>query len=169
MPENKGGGPLERKILSRRFLGIAVAAAGLAALAWPVASCGASVCGDAVFSPAYFWMWNGKLDADALCAQLEDMRAHGLRNVCIHPFPKGFRDWFPTEMDPGYMTEGYLDVYAKVVRRAGELRLRLRGGPRLGGCGNPARREESSRTDGILRSCQERLTSLAAGRGRFAS
>ena len=24
-------------------------------------------------------------------AQLEDMRAHGLRSVCIHPFPKGFR------------------------------------------------------------------------------
>ena len=54
--------------------------------------------GDPVFSPAYFWMWNGRLDADALCAQLEDMHAHGLRNVCIHPFPKGFRTWFPTEM-----------------------------------------------------------------------
>ena len=53
---------------------------------------------DPVFSPAYFWLWNGKLDVDALCAQLEDMRSHGLRNVCIHPFPKGFRDWFPTEM-----------------------------------------------------------------------
>ena len=60
--------------------------------------------GDAVFSPAYFWMWNGRLDAKELCAQLEDMHAHGLRNVCIHPFPKGFRDWFATEMEPDYLT-----------------------------------------------------------------
>ena len=77
--------------------------------------------GDAVFSPAYFWMWNGRLDAKELCSQLEDMHAHGLRNVCIHPFPKGFRDWFPTEMAPDYLTDGYLDVFTKVVRRAGEL------------------------------------------------
>jgi len=75
---------------------------------------------DPVFSPAYFWMWNGKLDAAKLCAQLEDMHAHGLRNVCIHPFPKGFRDWFPTEMAPDYLTDGYLDVFTKVIRRAGE-------------------------------------------------
>ena len=127
-----------------------MAAAGLAALAWPVASCGASVCGDAVFSPAYFWMWNGKLDADALCAQLEDMRAHGLRNVCIHPFPKGFRDWFPTEMDPGYMTEGYLDVYAKVVRRAGELGMHAYlydegGWPSGGACGLVASSDSEGR------------------------
>ena len=77
--------------------------------------------GDPVFSPAYFWVWNGRLDADALCAQLEDMHAHGLRNVCIHPLPKGFRTWFPTDMEPDYLTDGYFDAFAKVVRRAGEL------------------------------------------------
>ena len=96
--------------------------------------------GDAVFSPAYFWMWNGRLDAKELCAQLEDMHAHGLRNVCIHPFPKGFRDWFPTEMEPDYLTEGYLDVFAKVVRRAGELGMHAYlydegGWPSGGACG----------------------------------
>ena len=26
-----------------------------------------------VFSPAYFWCWNARLDEAALCAQLEDM------------------------------------------------------------------------------------------------
>ena len=36
---------------------------------------------DPLFSPAFFWMWNAPLDAAALCAQLEDMRAHGLRNA----------------------------------------------------------------------------------------
>ena len=95
---------------------------------------------DPVFSPAYFWMWNGKLDTDVLCAQLEDMHAHGLRNVCIHPFPKGFRDWFPTEMAPDYLTDGYLDVFTKVVRRAGELGMHAYlydegGWPSGGACG----------------------------------
>ena len=96
--------------------------------------------GDPVFSPAYFWLWNGKLDADTLCAQLGDMHAHGLRNVCIHPFPKGFRDRFPSEMDPDYMTDGYLDVFAKVMRRAGELGMHAYlydegGWPSGGACG----------------------------------
>ena len=95
---------------------------------------------DPRFSPAFFWMWNAPLDADALCAQLEDFHAHGMRNVCIHPFPKGFRDWFPTEMEPGYLTEGYLDAFAKVVRRAGELGMHAYlydegGWPSGGACG----------------------------------
>ncbi len=78
--------------------------------------------GDPVHSPAFFWLWNGRLDADALCAQLEDMCAHGLRNVCIHPFPKGFRPGVcPSEMEPDYLTGEYLGILAKVVRRAGEL------------------------------------------------
>ena len=96
--------------------------------------------GDPVFSPAFFWMWNAPLDADALCAQLDDFYAHGMRNICIHPFPKGFRDWFPTEMEPGYLTDGYLDVFAKVVRRAGELGMHAYlydegGWPSGGACG----------------------------------
>ena len=85
-------------------------------------------------------MWNAPLDAVALCAQLEDMHGHGMRNVCIHPFPKGFRDWFPTEMEPGYLTDGYLDAFAKVVRRAGELGMHAYlydegGWPSGGACG----------------------------------
>ena len=107
--------------------------------------------GDAVFSPAYFWMWNGRLDAKELCAQLDDMRAHGLRNVCIHPFPKGFRDWFATEMEPDYLTEGYLDVFAKVVRHAGELGMHAYlydegGWPSGGACGRVA----ASDTEGLF-------------------
>ncbi|MBO7687867.1 MAG: hypothetical protein J6V72_15880, partial [Kiritimatiellae bacterium] len=65
---------------------------------------------DPLFSPAFFWMWNDRLDPAALCAQLEDMRAHGLRNVCIHPFQNGLRTWFPTDMEPDYLTDAYLDV-----------------------------------------------------------
>ena len=96
---------------------------------------------DAVFSPAYFWMWNDRLDADVLCAQLEDMHAHGLGNVCVHPFPRGFReDLFPTGMEPDYLTDGYFDVFGKVVRRAGELGMHAYlydegGWPSGGACG----------------------------------
>ena len=113
---------------------------GLPPVAFADGGRGCSVPDDPVFSPAYFWMWNGTLDAPKLCAQLEDMHAHGLRNVCIHPFPKGFRDWFPTEMAPNYLTDGYLDAYAKVVHRAGELGMHAYlydegGWPSGGACG----------------------------------
>ena len=96
---------------------------------------------DPVFSPALFWMWNDRLDEDALCAQLDDMRAHGLRNVCIHPFPKAFRKGrFPSGMEPDYLTDGYLDAVAKVVRRTSELGMHAYlydegGWPSGGACG----------------------------------
>ena len=117
-----------------------VATRAVFALAFAAALAAAAGNGDPLRSPAYFWMWNGRLDADALCAQLEDMHAHGLRNVCIHPFPKGFRTWFPTDMDPDYLTDAYLDVFAKVVRRAGELGMHAYlydegGWPSGGACG----------------------------------
>lgn len=96
---------------------------------------------DPVFSPAFFWLWNAPLDAAALCAQLEEMRAHGLRNVCIHPFPKGFRPVScPSAMEPDYLAPAFLDVFAAVVRRAGELGMHAwlydeGGWPSGGACG----------------------------------
>ena len=96
---------------------------------------------DNVFSPAFFWMWNAPLDAAALCAQLEDMHAHGLRNVCIHPFPKKFRpSSCPSDMSPDYLTPEFLDVFAAVIRRAGELGMHAflydeGGWPSGGACG----------------------------------
>ena len=136
--------------------------------------------GDAVFSPAYFWMWNGRLDAKELCAQLEDMHAHGLRNVCIHPFPKGFREWFPTEMSPDYLTDGYLDAFAMVVRRAGELGMHAYlydegGWPSGGACGRVVASDPEGRftpreivcaADGSL---SVRTRSFPKGRAAFPS
>ena len=40
-----------------------------------------------IHSPAYFWMWNSKLDPEKLNAQLDDMRAHGMRSICICSIP----------------------------------------------------------------------------------
>ena len=96
---------------------------------------------DPAFSPAYFWLWNDRLDPVKLCAQLEDMHAHGLRNVCIHPMPKAFRPvWCSSKMEPDYLTPEFIEVYAKVVRRAGELGMHTYlydegGWPSGGACG----------------------------------
>ena len=96
---------------------------------------------DPAYSPAYFWFWNDRLDVGKLCSQLEDMRAHGLKNVCIHPMPKAFRPvWCSTKMEPDYLTPEFIDVYAKVVRRAGELGMHAYlydegGWPSGGACG----------------------------------
>ena len=74
---------------------------------------------DESFAPALFWWWNSKLDAKALCAQVDDFYEHGFRTLCIHPFPKGFRPAkFPCDMEPDYLTDGYLDVYAAVTSHA---------------------------------------------------
>ena len=96
---------------------------------------------DPAFSPGYFWMWNAKLDVGQLIAQLEDMHAHGLRSVCIHPFPKSFRKGvLESHMEPDYLTPEYLDVFARVVKRADELGIDAwlydeGGWPSGGACG----------------------------------
>ena len=92
-------------------------------------------------SPAFFWMWNAKLDRDRLFADLDAMRAKGVRSVCVHPFPKEFRPGrFPTEMEPGYLTDEYLRIYAEVVRYAAAKGMNLwlydeGGWPSGGACG----------------------------------
>ncbi|MBR2838465.1 MAG: DUF4838 domain-containing protein [Kiritimatiellae bacterium] len=96
---------------------------------------------DPAFSPGYFWMWNAKLDPATLIAQLDDMHAHGIRSVCIHPVPKAFRRGrFESHMEPDYLTPEYLGVFAKVVARARELGMDAwlydeGGWPSGGACG----------------------------------
>lgn len=98
-------------------------------------------CSDPAFSPGYFWMWSHRLDLGKLIAQLEDMRAHGLRSVCVHPFPKSFRKGFyESEMEPDYLTPEFLRIFAQVVRRARELGMDVwlydeGGWPSGGACG----------------------------------
>ncbi|MCQ2390740.1 MAG: hypothetical protein MJ240_04900 [Kiritimatiellae bacterium] len=95
-------------------------------------------------SPAYFWMWKDRLDLGVLLKQLEDMKAHGLDSVCVHPVPKGFRPgYFSSEMTPDYLTPEYLDILKKVCDRAGELGMNFwfydeGGWPSGGACGQVA-------------------------------
>ena len=66
-------------------------------LAGALAAAALADCGDPVFSPAYFWMWNGRLDADALCAQLGD---DAIRDRILRDFqPNGNYDRFQRPFD----------------------------------------------------------------------
>ena len=96
---------------------------------------------DPAFSPSLFWMWNAKLDLPVLLSQLEDMYAHGLRSVCVHPFPVNFRKGlYESSMSPDYLTDDFVKVFAAVVRHARELGMDAwlydeGGWPSGGACG----------------------------------
>ena len=50
--------------------------------------------------PAYFWYLNGPMEPAVLRRQLREMAAQGVRNVCPHPWPHGFRP----NRHPSFMT-----------------------------------------------------------------
>ena len=73
-------------------------------------------------SVGFFWMWNAELKPEVLFAQLDEMKANGLDNVCIHPFPAEFRPgYFRSSMSPKYLSPEYVEVYGKVVEHAKKL------------------------------------------------
>ena len=104
-----------------------------------------------IHSPAYFWMWNGKLEPARLNAQVDDMFAHGMRSVCVHPFPKAFRPGrFDSEMSPDYLTEDYFRVFSNVVDHAAALGMNVwlydeGGWPSGGACGQIAADDREGR------------------------
>lgn len=104
-----------------------------------------------VFSPGYFWMWNDRLDVAKLNAQLDDMVAHGVRSVCMHPFPKNFRPGiFTSEMSPDYLTAEYMTVVSNVVDHIAELGMNAwlydeGGWPSGGACGLVAESDKEGR------------------------
>ena len=105
-----------------------------------------------IHSPAYFWMWNARLEVPKLKAQLDDMFAHGMRSVCIHPFPSEFRPngGFDTSMSPGYLSKEYLLVFSNVVEYAASLGMNVwlydeGGWPSGGACGQIAAADKEGR------------------------
>lgn len=105
-----------------------------------------------IHSPAYFWMWNAKLEPAKLNAQLDDMLAHGMRSICIHPFPVNFRPngRFNTSMSPDYLTEDYFRVFSNVVDHAASLGMNVwlydeGGWPSGGACGQIADADREGR------------------------
>ena len=94
-----------------------------------------------IFSPSFFWLWNEKLDFEVLKAQIDDMRAHGIRALCPHPFPKAFRPGtMPSEMEPDYLTPAYMKIVSRVMDYAKSLGMHVwlydeGGWPSGGACG----------------------------------
>ena len=94
---------------------------------------------DKAYSTGYFWVINRKMDVKRLCSQLDDMAAHGIRAVCLHPFPTGFRPvTMPSTMEPDYMTPEYMKIVTKVMEHAEKLGMNAwlydEGGWPSGGC-----------------------------------
>lgn len=121
-----------------------------------------------IHSPAYFWMWNAKLEPQKLKAQLDDMHAHGMRSVCIHPFPSDFRPngGFDTSMSPEYLSKEYMLVFSNVVEHAASLGMNVwlydeGGWPSGGACGQIAAADKEGRF-------RRRLFGYGNGREEFA-
>ena len=104
-----------------------------------------------IHSPAYFWMWNDRLDVGRLNAQVDDMFAHGMRSICIHPFPAAFRPgMLDSGMTPEYLSEGYFAVFSNVVDHAAALGMNVwlydeGGWPSGGACGQVAAGDRAGR------------------------
>jgi hypothetical protein len=77
---------------------------------------------EAIFWPAYFWMWNGPLQPDVLKRQLQDMAAHEAKNVCTLPMPRDFRpDSAANRMDVDYLSPEYFERVKVAVDEAARL------------------------------------------------
>lgn len=136
-------------LLNAVVFGVVTAAGAVDVAPEPI--CRQEVAGsqDPLRSPAFFWVWNDRLELPRLYEQLEDMRTHGIRNVCVHPFPKGFRpESCPSRMEPDYMSEEFLAVFSNVVDRAAELGMHSYlydegGWPSGSACGQVARSDKA--------------------------
>ena len=106
---------------------------------------------DPLRSPGFFWLWNDRLELPKLLAQLDDMREHGIRNVCIHPFPKDFRpSSCPSRLAPDYLSEGFLEIVSNVVDHAASLGMHAYlydegGWPSGSACGKVAKSDADGR------------------------
>jgi hypothetical protein len=81
---------------------------------------------DSFFWPGYFWFWNDHLSEEKIFSQLRYMNAVGAKSVWIIPIPKDFRpDSMPTDMQPDYLSEDYLILFANVVDEMRRLDMRL--------------------------------------------
>ena len=73
-------------------------------------------------SPIYFWYLNTELEPSELRRQLREMRKHGVKGVCPHPWPPEFRPaTMPSDMSPEYLSDAYLDRFEVIYRECVRL------------------------------------------------
>ena len=79
---------------------------------------------DAIHAPGYFWMLNSELDEKTLREQIRDMARAGARTLCPHPFPRKFRNFFMSKMDPDYLTEEYFKRFQIIADECAKLGMK---------------------------------------------
>jgi hypothetical protein len=76
--------------------------------------------------PVIFWLWNGKLEADRVRAQLDDLAAHGFGGVVLHPMGEAFRlADFVAGLEPPYLSEEFFAYVRLAVEHAARLGLQV--------------------------------------------
>ena len=64
------------------------------------------------FAPIYCWTWTGPVTKEETLAQINKMRDFGIKAFYIIPLPQTYLPTRnPTMMEPGYMTEPYLEEF----------------------------------------------------------
>ena len=75
----------------------------------------------AEYAPGPFWKWNDDPSPARIIEQLDDMKAHGVETVCLHPMPSAFRPYcFGVGMNTEYLGEAFFDAVSFTCDRARE-------------------------------------------------
>ncbi|MEK7397798.1 MAG: glycosyl hydrolase [Candidatus Poribacteria bacterium] len=70
---------------------------------------------DSIYYPGYFWLWNGPLSENIIVKQLQDMKEHGARSVCVLPMPREFRpDSTNNQLNVSYLSPEFFE-YVKIA------------------------------------------------------
>ena len=73
------------------------------------------------FTPIYSWLWNGPISKEKTVAQINKMRDFGIKGFYIIPLPQSYLPTrIPTEMDPNYMTDAFLEQFKFAIDTARE-------------------------------------------------
>ncbi|MBQ9502255.1 MAG: hypothetical protein IJU70_08875 [Lentisphaeria bacterium] len=80
--------------------------------------------GNALPSPAFFWLLNCPMTAARVRRDLRRMAEAGARAVCPHPWPRCFRTkTMPSAMSPEYLSEAYFRLFRVIVQECRRLGL----------------------------------------------
>ena len=64
------------------------------------------------FTPIYSWLWNGPISKEKTLEEINKMRGFGIKGFYIIPLPQSYLPTrIPTEMDPNYMTDTFLEEF----------------------------------------------------------
>ena len=70
-------------------------------------------------APVYSWVWNDRLTRGGIAQRLDDMARIGVKTFYVIPESKQFRPVnMPTYLEPDYLTDEYLRLFAFAAEEA---------------------------------------------------